>query len=360
MKILLLGLVFLLTACGSHDSDGPSLSSLNAQQTAALHQISSIAETKHGTLDSNHALPANQSFAQVKTNMAQLLACGPGDQIAYSRPTRTSFISDGFSKALLVLDKVNLLAEEEVRLTNEAPVRRVFAQVHQDDAHVTGKLALALLVLPEDYLLQEKANDLAEGGYWTHYALALMAFQCVDTWGNPAAKILKVSDRYLTLREGKQVELGQTKDGQFKFNAENGAFLLKSRLAGLPAASNVALSTVTEEIGQNRDYQAARWLKVYTTNTDLDRLVDRWQTQLRQEDQAFQEKIAASEKNRAGYQKSIDELNQPDRKSVLNRPAAFIYRLMANHYGSNARSMNTLDEQKFSVLETELSLLGDY
>jgi len=336
MKFLILISLLALVACGHSDSEGPQVSSFTAQQNTTLR------EKIDAVLDTNRDVNSQgklSSFVQVKDSMRNLLACDAQDEIAYSRPTRVIFISDGYSKELLALDRVELRVEEEVNLQETTSVQRVFSNLY-DDPKQTGKLALALLVLPENHLHEEKLDTLIDSGYWAHHDLALLAFQCVDKYGNPAQGkgAIKVSDRYLVFNAGDRlIELAKSSKG-FVLNAQNNALVLKYRYAALQTQENVSLKTISTP-GKERDsFTVSRDLTTITTNGDL----------------------ALSSQKKKVKQKAIAEMNSPDRRSILNRPAVWVDNFIVNHYNNEIFHANLKKDQKSELLRDEIYLLGDY
>ena len=358
MKFLILISLLALVACGHSDSEGPQVSSFTAQQNTTLR------EKIDAVLDTNRDVNSQgklSSFVQVKDSMRNLLACDAQDEIAYSRPTRVIFISDGYSKELLALDRVELRVEEEVNLQETTSVQRVFSNLY-DDPKQTGKLALALLVLPENHLHEEKLDTLIDSGYWAHHDLALLAFQCVDKYGNPAQGkgAIKVSDRYLVFNAGDRlIELAKSSKG-FVLNAQNNALVLKYRYAALQTQENVSLKTISTP-GKERDsFTVSRDLTTITTNGDLSRLLRTQEDKLAQDKKILDSNLALSSQKKKVKQKAIAEMNSPDRRSILNRPAVWVDNFIVNHYNNEIFHANLKKDQKSELLRDEIYLLGDY
>ena len=369
MKFFLLVCLLALGACGSHDSDGPRVSNLVTTQDG---KVASVKASTDKTLQDGKVASVKAStdktFAQVQEDMQKLLACEEYDQVAYSRPTKVSFISDGFSKVLLGVDKVvyDPVDEDEIKLEEDTAVRRVFARVSDGAAVNVGKLAVALLVLPEDELRVAKEATLKSDKYWVHHNMALLAFQCVDIFGDPVqANTLKVSDRYLTFNDsGKaQVEIGRSKEEGLFFNAQRGALVLKVRHNEIPSRDNVVLGSIenprkSKVVAPNKA-DVARWFNTATTNRGLATLLSVQQKNLAAENQAMASKLAENIKNKQENQKNIAELNAPDRRSIVNRPATWYYRAWNRHYNNNIQDVEKDMQLKLSILTDEISLLGD-
>jgi len=301
------------------------------------------------------AQDAAVTFEKVKDTWQKQLGCAEDEQIAYTRPTKASFISEGLKRALMAIDQTTLAPADQLDLPAAATVVRVFGHLVEDQKQGLGKMMVALLVLPEESMAV-KNTDLEKRGYWVYKALAFVAAQCVDQSGQPHGDALKLADRYLTVTSRGTLELAQDKFG-FRLGAEKNTLALKTTDQTSPGRPIFLPSISTP--GNEHKPLLDRWI---ATKAAQDDFTEEFKALKREYTVRHDVRFAewqVVEKNLKGIRHNQALLNQPKNRSITNRPKSIYYRLAARQYQQQINFFNAQKMERLAVIDEERKLFGE-
>ena len=297
----------------------------------------------------------NISWEQVKSNLHQFLGCAPAETVAHSRLTRASWFTNGRSKVLLVHDRRSLAPADEIYLNQDSVIKRFFVQLMPDQNSLTGKVAVVLLVLPEDDIASVKTSDLDRRGYWFYKSLLLGGFQCVDAYGGPRSSF-KTSDYYLTAYPQGMIELAEAKDGRW-LNTQGHTLVFK-HLTRPAQEEDVPLPGL--RFPKTDDFATARWVKVYpVSNAEYRTGFKFWKDKFTQSSMARQESYDTVQQKLQDARRERKILEKSGNRSIATRFTIRRLRLMERYDQRKLRDMDGQAAQDLSLIDDERDLLGD-
>jgi hypothetical protein len=295
------------------------------------------------------------SWGQVKDNLRKFLGCAPEELLSHSRLTRASLLTDGLAKALLVHDYDYVGKADELYLENEDVIKRFFVQTIKDKNSPTGKLVVALLVLPEDEMSAVKNSDLDRRGYWFYKSLWLGGFQCTGPYGVSKETSFRARDYYLTAYPQGVFELAATPEG-FWLNTKDHTLVFRP-VGRSWTRADVPLAGRTH---QTREVWIARWLTAYpVSNAEYRNGFQFWKEKFNQRFFDRQERYDIAHRKLLDAQRERQFREKSGNRSIAYRFTTRKLRYFEKRYQQELREMDLRQQINLSLIDGERELLGD-